>query len=160
MGSMNMSTINRQTLVGTLDADAEGRAMASGDAVVNLRLVTYDQFRDRTSGELKDVPEYHRVAVFGQHAEDARHLKKGAVVCVEGRTKTRKYQSNGQDRYITEVLVSGLNGRCIAMGQPDGSDNRPAPSQRRGSAPTAPATGSSTSASAWDEGSSDDDAPY
>ncbi|NIF40121.1 single-stranded DNA-binding protein [Burkholderia sp. Tr-862] len=101
-----MGSINKQILLGRLTADAEGRSIPSGGMVANLRLVTYERYQDKGSGDWKEFADYHRVSVFGPPAEVARNLKKGTEVYVEGRTRTRKYQQDGQDRYITEVVAN------------------------------------------------------
>ena len=160
MNSLN--TVNKQILVGQLDADAEGRAMASGDLVTNLKVVTYDQYRERGgNGETKDIPEYHRVAVYGAAAEGVRNLKKGAIVYIEGRSKTRKYkeQPSGLDRYITEIIVSGFNGKCVAMGEIAISEHRtPSTPARQADQPATAQATPGAPASAWDE--TGDDRPY
>jgi len=105
-----MPYVNKVILVGELAADAEGRARPnSSDVIANLRLQTRERFPDRTSGEMREVSDYHRVVVFGRLAEQARSLKKGTAVSVEGRLRTRKYQVDGQDRYITEVNADKLD---------------------------------------------------
>ncbi|NRF83826.1 single-stranded DNA-binding protein [Burkholderia gladioli] len=102
-----MGSINKQILLGRLTADAEGRSMPSGDMVANLRVVTYERYQEKGSGDWKEFADYHRVSVFGPPAELARTLKKDTEVYVEGRTRTRKYQQHdGQDRYITEVVAN------------------------------------------------------
>jgi len=81
--------------------------MPSGDMVANLRVVTYERYQEKGSGDWKEFADYHRVSVFGPPAELARTLKKDTEVYVEGRTRTRKYQQHdGQDRYITEVVAN------------------------------------------------------
>ncbi len=45
--------INKVILVGNLGQDPQSRAMPSGKAVVNLRIATTDQWRDKQTGENK-----------------------------------------------------------------------------------------------------------
>jgi len=105
-----MPYVNKVILVGELSADAEGRSRPnSTDVVANLRVQTRERFPDRATGETREVSDYHRVVVFGRLAEQARSLKKGTFVSVEGRIRTRKYQVDGQDRYITEVNADKLD---------------------------------------------------
>lgn len=134
-------TINRQMLLGELAADDESRAMPTGDAIVNLRVITYGEIRDRASGELREIAETHRVAVFGKPAEDLRGLKKGEIVYVEGRTRTRKYQPQGaaEPKYFTEIAVSAFEGKCFvvpgATSAPGGAPAHAAPSRAPAAAP-------------------------
>lgn len=105
---MSSKGVNKVILVGNLGQDPEVRYMPTGGAVASLRLATSETWRDKQSGELKEVTEWHSVVVFGKLAEVAgEYLRKGSQVYVEGRLRTRKWQDqNGQDRYSTEVVVN------------------------------------------------------
>lgn len=153
------NTINKQILCGALDADAESRATQGGASVVNLRVVTYGEFRDQGTQEVKDFAEYHRVAVWGKAAESLRGLKKGTVVYVEGRTRTRKFTPQGetQARYYTEIQV-GIDGRCFAVATA-GEESAPPTNARPRPTESAPAASQAGKdpASAWDE---DENPPY
>lgn len=113
-----MPYVNKVILVGELSADAESRSRPnSTDVIANLRVETRERFPDRATSEMREVSDYHRVVVFGRLAEQARSLKKGTWVSVEGRSRTRKYQANdGSDRYITEVNADKLDFDLVAPG--------------------------------------------
>jgi single-strand DNA-binding protein len=102
-----MASVNKVILVGNVGADPETRYASSGDAITNLRLATTDKYKDKTTGDPKEVTEWHRVAFFGKLAEIvAEHVKKGSSLYIEGRIRTRKWQgSDGQDKYSTEVIA-------------------------------------------------------
>lgn len=75
-----------------LGADPEAGYLPSGDAVTNIRLATTDRYKDKTSGEMKEATEWHRISFFGKLAEIAgEYLKKGSSVYIEGRICTRKW---------------------------------------------------------------------
>jgi single-strand DNA-binding protein len=100
-----MASINKVILVGNLGADPETRYMPSGDAVTNIRIATTDRYKDKQSGEMKELTEWHRIAFFGKLAEIAsQYLKKGASVYVEGRIRTRQWEKDGQKQYSTEIV--------------------------------------------------------
>ncbi|AOJ02936.1 single-stranded DNA-binding protein [Burkholderia mayonis] len=105
-----MASVNKVILVGNLGADPEVRYLPSGDAVANIRLATTDRYKDKASGEFKEMTEWHRVAFFGRLAEIvSEYLKKGSSVYIEGRIRTRKWQSqDGQDRYSTEIVADQM----------------------------------------------------
>ncbi|OND03731.1 single-stranded DNA-binding protein [Burkholderia pseudomallei] len=105
-----MASVNKVILVGNLGADPEVRYLPSGDAVANIRLATTDRYKDKASGEFKEVTEWHRVAFFGRLAEIVNeYLKKGSSVYIEGRIRTRKWQGqDGQDRYSTEIVADQM----------------------------------------------------
>ncbi|MGU7771535.1 single-stranded DNA-binding protein [Burkholderia sp. MR1-5-21] len=122
-----MASVNKVILVGNLGADPEVRYLPSGDAVANIRLATTDRYKDKASGEFKEMTEWHRVAFFGRLAEIvSEYLKKGSSVYIEGRIRTRKWQGqDGQDRYSTEIVADQmqmLGGRGGAGGGGGGDE--------------------------------------
>ena len=105
-------SVNKVILVGNLGRDPEVRRLNSGDSVVNLRIATSENWRDKATGERKERTEWHNVVIYnenlGKIAE--QYLKKGSKVYVEGQLQTRKWQDqSGQDRYSTEVVLQGFN---------------------------------------------------
>lgn len=102
-----MASVNKVILVGNLGADPETRYLPSGDAVANIRLATTDRFKYKTSGEMKELTEWHRVSFFGRLAEIVNeYLKKGSSVYIEGRIRTRKYTDQaGVEKYATEIVA-------------------------------------------------------
>ncbi|HEV3428849.1 MAG TPA: single-stranded DNA-binding protein [Paraburkholderia sp.] len=122
-----MASVNKVILVGNLGAEPEVRYLPSGDAVANIRLATTDRYKDKASGEFKEMTEWHRVSFFGRLAEIvSEYLKKGSSVYIEGRIRTRKWQAqDGTDRYSTEIVADQmqmLGGRSGGGGAPAGGD--------------------------------------
>ena len=117
-----MASVNKVIIVGNLGADPETRYLPSGEAVTNIRVATTDKWKDKTSGEMKEATEWHRIAFFGRLATIAgEYLKKGSQVYVEGSLRTRKWQDKeGQDRYSTEIRadVMQMLGRREGSGEP------------------------------------------
>ncbi|GAB7544430.1 single-stranded DNA-binding protein [Cupriavidus sp. CuC1] len=105
-----MASINKVILVGNLGADPETRYLPSGDAVSNIRLATTDRYKDKTSGEMKEATEWHRIAFFGKLAEIAgQYLRKGSQVYIEGRIRTRKWtDQSGVEKYSTEIVAEQM----------------------------------------------------
>src|SRR5258708_37967957 len=105
-----MASVNKVILVGNLGADPEVRYLPSGDALANIRLATTDRYKDKTSGEMKEATEWHRVVFFGRLAEIVNeYLKKGSSVYLEGRIRARKWQAqDGTDRYSTEIVAEQM----------------------------------------------------
>jgi single-strand DNA-binding protein len=100
--------VNKVILVGNLGQDPEVRYMPNGGAVANITLATSESWRDKQTGENKEITEWHRVVLFGKLAEVAgEYLRKGSQVYIEGQLRTRKWQDQGgQDRYTTEIVVN------------------------------------------------------
>jgi single-strand DNA-binding protein len=141
-----MASINKVILVGNLGADPETRYLPSGDAVANIRLATTDRYKDKSSGEMKELTEWHRVSFFGRLAEIVNeYLKKGSSVYVEGRIRTRKWTDQaGQERYSTEIVADQmqmLGGRATGERSSSTPGDFESPrSQRQGRQENAPPT--------------------
>lgn len=138
-----MASVNKVILVGNLGADPETRFMPNGDALANIRLATTESWKDKVTGEKKELTEWHRVVFRSKLAEIVgQYLKKGSAVYIEGRIRTRKWQDKeGQERYTTEIearemqMLGGRSGGSAAGGEAEygGSmPSSPAPSAARG----------------------------
>ena len=127
-----MAGINKVILVGNLGAKPEVKYASNGNAISNLSVATSESWTDKSTGQKQERTEWHRVSLFGKLAEIAgQYLDKGSKVYVEGKLQTRKWQDqNGQDRYTTEVVVSGFNGTLQMLDRrDDSSSSTPAPSE-------------------------------
>ena len=127
-----MAGINKVIIVGNLGNDPEIRTMPNGEAVANISVATSESWTDKNSGEKKTQTEWHRIVIYRKLAEiAAQYLHKGSQVYVEGRLKTRKWQdSNGQDRYTTEIQgdnLQMLGGRQDEPKQAKSSKAKPEP---------------------------------
>lgn len=101
-------SVNKVILVGHLGMDPEARVTQAGLDVCTLSVatnhVTYDE-----NGNKKELVEWHRVILFKRLAEiAAEYLRKGSQAYIEGRLKTRKYEKDGEVRYITEIIGEKL----------------------------------------------------
>ncbi|MBE2894274.1 single-stranded DNA-binding protein [Spirabiliibacterium falconis] len=128
-----MAGVNKVIIIGNLGNDPELRTMPNGEAVANISVATSESWRDKNSGEMREITEWHRIVLYRRLAEIAgEYLRKGGKVYVEGRLKTRKWQDqNGQDRYTTEIIgdnLQMLDSRADRSGQQSGNYNQSAPS--------------------------------
>ena len=111
-------SINKVILVGNLGADPKVSNTQSGAKIVNLNVATSDTWKDKLSGERKDRTEWHRVVIFNPQLADIaeRYLHKGSKVYLEGQLQTRKWEdSNGQERYTTEVVLQNFSGNLVLL---------------------------------------------
>ena len=96
------------TLVGNLTADPELRFTPSGAPVANFTVASTPRTFDRNSGEWKDGDAmFINCAVWRQAAENvAETLTKGMRVVVQGRLKSRSYETReGERRTVFEIEV-------------------------------------------------------
>jgi single-strand binding protein len=119
-----MAGINKVIIVGFLGNDPEIRTMQNGEQVANITVATSESWTDKNTGERKEMTEWHRIVLYRRLAEIAgQYLHKGSQVYIEGRLKTRKWQdSNGQDRYTTEIQGNNLQ---MLGGRQDAAQNQP-----------------------------------
>ena len=118
-----MASVNKVIIVGNLGRDPETRYLPSGEAVTNISVATTETWKDKASGEKKELTEWHRISAFGKLAEImGEYLKKGSQVYIEGSLRTRKYQDKetGKDRYSTEIRADTMQmlGRRGGGGEP------------------------------------------
>jgi len=117
-------SLNKVMLIGNLGADPEIRRLNSGDPVVNLRIATSENWRDKSTGERREKTEWHNVVIFNDNIAKVaeNYLKKGSKIYVEGQLQTRKWQDrDGNDRYTTEVVVQKFRGEMTMLdGKNDG----------------------------------------
>ena len=102
--------INKVLRIGHLAADPEVKATPKGVYVANLRLATNTYAGKDEGGNSKEETEFHNLVVFGKRAEVAgEFLRKGRLLCAEGRLRTRTWSdSAGLKHYKTEVVVNSL----------------------------------------------------
>ncbi|MCA0253010.1 MAG: single-stranded DNA-binding protein [Actinobacteria bacterium] len=96
------------TVVGNLTADPELRFTPSGAPVANFTVASTPRTFDRQSGEWKDGDAmFLNCAVWRQAAENvAESLTKGMRVIVQGRLKSRSYETReGERRTVFEIEV-------------------------------------------------------
>jgi len=128
-----MASVNKVIIVGNLGRDPESRSFPNGDQVCNVTIATTDKWKDKASGENKEITEWHRVSFFGRLAEiAAQYLRKGSQVYVEGSLQTRKWtDKDGAEKYSTEIRADSMQ---MLGGKPEGGERAAAP-QRAAQAP-------------------------
>lgn len=132
---MSSKGVNKVIIVGRLGQDPEVRYAPSGAAFANLSVATSEQWRDKQTGEQKELTEWHRVVLSGKLAQIAGdYLRKGSEVYLEGKLRTRKWtDQSGVDKYTTEILV-GVGGTMQMIGgggQQQGNQQQQSGGQRQ-----------------------------
>ncbi|RYZ10872.1 MAG: single-stranded DNA-binding protein [Comamonadaceae bacterium] len=119
-----MASVNKVIIVGNLGRDPEMRTFPSGDRVANVTIATTDRWKDKTTNEMKEATEWHRIVFNGRLAEIAgEYLRKGSQVYVEGSLRTRKWtDKDGIEKYTTEIRADQMQmlGSRQGMGGPAG----------------------------------------
>ena len=85
-----MVDINKVTIRGRAAASAEWKDLPN-TTLVTLRVATSDDYTDR-DGRKVERTDWHMVACWGQMADQARGIRKGDAVSVEGKLRTGRAQ--------------------------------------------------------------------
>ena len=125
-----MLNVNRATLVGHAGRDPEMRDLKGGGKAAVFTLATTEKWTDG-EGRPAEATEWHRIVVYGPAVKAVEAmLKKGDRVMVEGRIATRGFTDReGNDRTVTEIIVSGWQGLVNILSERRASPDRgePAP---------------------------------
>ena len=121
-----MAGVNKVILVGNLGADPEARSLNNGGEVVNIRVATSEQWKDR-DGNRQERTEWHNVVIFNENLGRVAksYLRKGSKVYLEGQLQTRKWtDQSGNDRYTTEVVLQRFRGELVLLDSREGGGSR------------------------------------
>lgn len=101
-----MSDINKVIIRGRAAENAQWKDLPN-TTLVTLRVGTSDDYTDR-DGRRVERTDWHTVACWGKMADQARGIRKGDVVQVEGKIRTRSYEAKEGKRYITEIIAAKI----------------------------------------------------
>jgi single-strand DNA-binding protein len=164
-----MASVNKVIIVGNLGRDPETRYMPNGEAVTNIAVATTESWKDKSSGEKKEITEWHRITFYRKLAEIAgQYLKKGSQVYIEGRLQTRKWTDKENiERYSTEIIADtmqmlgsrqGMGGNAAMDDDYSNSGSAPAPRQNANAGGAAPRPAPSKPTANFSD--MDDDIPF
>lgn len=104
-----MSGVNKVILVGRLGKDPEVRNLENGAVVANFTMATSESYKDKTTGDRKEITEWHNIVLWRGLAEiAAKYLHKGDMVYIEGKLRTRSWEKEGVTRYTTEIIGDNM----------------------------------------------------
>ena len=104
-----MRGLNKVTMIGNLGKDPEIQQLEGNVSVAKVSLATTETFKDR-NGQPHTETEWHTVVLWRALAELAgSYLRKGSLVYVEGKLKTRHYEDkDGKTRHVTEIIADQI----------------------------------------------------
>ena len=117
-----MQGLNKCILLGNLGADPELRMTQGGQAVLNLRLATTEQYLDRDKKK-QERTEWHSVTIWGKRGEAlGKILHKGDRLLIEGRLHYETYDDrDGNKRYRTSIVATEV----LLQGSKNGGKREP-----------------------------------
>jgi single-strand DNA-binding protein len=113
-------SVNKVILIGNLGKDPEVRHLENGAVVANFSIATSEVYTEKSTGERKEVTDWHDIVVWRGLAEVVeKYVKKGYKVYVEGKLKKRSWQDKeGNTRYTTEIIADELS----ILSRPEGGE--------------------------------------
>ena len=105
-----MANINRVIITGNLTADPELQSLPSGTSVCRLRVAVNRRYKDSSSGEWTEKPNYFTVKVWGAQGENcANYLSKGRPVAIDGRLEWSQWESqDGGKRQAVQIIANSV----------------------------------------------------
>ncbi|MFD2598011.1 single-stranded DNA-binding protein [Sphingobacterium corticis] len=104
-----MASVNKVILVGHLGKDPEIRYLDGNVSVASFPLATSEFYNK--DGKKVEQTEWHNVVLWRALADLAvKYLKKGKLVYIEGKLRTRTYEDKeGIRRFATEIVADSFN---------------------------------------------------
>lgn len=120
-------TLNKIMLIGHLGDDVKIHYFEGGNCIARFPLATHETYTNKQTGEKTTNTEWHTVVTRNKAAEICeKYLSKGDKIYVEGKLKTRQWQSeDGNTRYATEVHVIDFIFLSTKKGNEGGSSTAP-----------------------------------
>ena len=98
--------MNKVILIGRVGKEPEIKKFDNGQ-VVNLTLATSEKYAK--DGEKVELTEWHNVIASGKLSEIIeKWVKKGDLILIEGKIRTRSYEKGGEKRYVTEIFALNM----------------------------------------------------
>ena len=104
------NTINKVILVGHLGRNPEVKSFDNGGKIANFSMATKEIWKD-AKGDRQEQTEWHNIVVRRSSSLTftEQYLKKGMLVYVEGKLRSRSYKlKTGEDRTVLEVFAEDV----------------------------------------------------
>ncbi len=133
-----MATMQKLIMIGYLGKDPETRYTPSGTAVTGFSVATTERWKDKQSGEQKEITEWHNCEAWGRTAEVCQeYLHKGDQVYLEGKIRTDEYEDkDGNRRWSHKIRVDSVQFLSTKGERSSGSSERSQHPTQRGPRPT------------------------
>lgn len=114
--------VNKVILLGRVGKDPQVNHTEHGKTVANFSIATSEQWKDKTTGEKKQVTEWHRIVAWDKLGDFvSNYITKGRQLYVEGKLVTRSWEDkDGVKKYTTEVIANKID----AVGAKDSNDEQ------------------------------------
>ena len=105
---MRVQQMNHVNLIGQMSSDPTFVELEGGKKVARFSLSTKETYLD-AEGNTKNLKNWHRVTAWGKWVPVLEQLgAKGQALAIEGRLRSRFYNSNGQRQSFTEIEINDM----------------------------------------------------
>ena len=137
---IKIMSLNKVILIGYVGQPPKIHRLPNGEDVCNFSIATSESWKNQDSSKTERT-EWHNITLYRKLAQIAeQYLKKGRLVCVEGKIQSRKYtDTTGIERTAYDIIANEmkmLGGKSDAA--PVATTNSPPPQVRPNSIPVAP----------------------
>ena len=103
-------SLNKVILIGNVGKDPDVRYFDSGNAIANFTLATSERAYKLPNGtEVPERTEWHFIVATRERAQFVeKHVKKGSLLYVEGKIRSRDYEKDNIKRYVTEIFADRI----------------------------------------------------
>ena len=117
-------SLNKVILIGNTGKDPDVRYFDNGNAVANFTLATSERGYKLANGtEVPERTEWHNIVATRDRAQFVeKFVKKGSLVYVEGKIRTRDYEKDGVKRYVTEIYADRIEFFSLGSGRKPGEN--------------------------------------
>ena len=121
-------TLNKVMLIGHLGDEVKMHYFDGGNCIGRFQLATNEVYINKTTNEKITSTEWHNLVVRNKAAELCeKYLSKGDKIYVEGRIKSRQWQTEeGVTKFTTEIQVTEFT---LLSTKKDGENNKQIPIQ-------------------------------
>ena len=122
-------SLNKVILIGNVGQDPTVKYFDSGNAVANFRVATSERGYKLANGtEVPERTEWHNIVASRDRAQFVeKWIKKGSLVYIEGKLRTRNYDDqSGMKRYITEIFADRVDFYSLGR-RPENAEEGTAP---------------------------------
>lgn len=104
------ASLNKVMLLGHLGDEVKMHYFDGGNCLGRFPIATNETYTNKSTNERVTTTEWHNIVVRNKLAEICeKYLSKGDLVYIEGRIKTKQWQTDaGEKRYTTEIQAIDL----------------------------------------------------
>ena len=118
--------VNKVILIGNVGRDPEVRYLDNNTPVASFSLATTEVYKNKNGEKVKNT-EWHNIVLWRGLAQVAeKYVKKGNMLYIEGKIRTRSWDDkDGNKRYTTEIV--GDNMQMLSKKDDGGGENTQSP---------------------------------